>query len=102
MGVPCLSRGDTVNTHPICEAILSHLRAEQRPLHRDNMIAELIRLAKAAPDAYPTADVVTWNSALDQLIKDRLISAAGGRVAFIRQQDRKPDVTQRDETGFLF
>jgi hypothetical protein len=84
-------------SHPLLEAVLAHLRSEQRPLHRDHMIDELVRLSTAAPDAYPRASKLEWKCAIDQLVLDGLVSSSGERVAIIRQQR-----AGRDESGFLF
>jgi Tfp pilus assembly protein PilP len=84
-------------SHPLLEAILTHLRSEQRPLHRESMIDELMRLAAAAPEDYPRATKLEWKYALDQLVLDGLVSSSGERVAIIRQQQ-----AGRDEPGLLF
>lgn len=82
---------------PISEAILTHLRSEQRPSHRDHLIDEIVMLAKASPGAYPNASKPEWKVALDELIKAGRVSSVGERVAFIRQRD-----AGRDESEFLF
>jgi hypothetical protein len=84
-------------SHSLLEAILTHLRPERNPIPRDVAVDELMRLAKAAPDAYPKASKLEWRCALDQLILDGLVSSSGERVAIIRQLP-----AGRDETGFLF
>ena len=83
--------------HLMQGTLIVYLQSEQRPLHREKLVDELMRMAKSSPGSYPQASKAKWMETLDQLVADGLVSAAGERVAIIRRK-----LADRDESGFLF
>ena len=77
-------RAGAVNLESLCEHLTHHLTHEAKPLHRQTLCIEMERLGEAS-DKLPHAPRFEWSAALDELIERGRVSAAGERVAIVRE-----------------
>lgn len=80
------------------QAILHHLTREFRPCHRELVRDELVRIARVNAEL-PRASVAEWDQAIDSLIADGEILAAGERIAVVR---KAVEPAKSDMQGMLF
>lgn len=81
-------------------ALLHHLTRDVAPVNRRLLCLEMERLG-AVVEEIPPAPQWEWSDALDDLIADGRVTAAGDRVAINRERIVQ-DVQQSETQGMLF
>lgn len=77
------------------KALLLFLRGEQRPIHRDSVVAFMVRAGRT-DNGTPNARAPAWCKQLGELVQVGKVTAAGERVQIVR------DIPASDNQETLF